>query len=181
MVAKQIAIAVTTTVITQQILLLLKEEGDRAAAGQAAETAAHDVGKPFLVVGGPWGGGPLRHLFGMQAHGCGDSCLDISAAACAGCNYVPGDIRDIPFSNKCFGAVLSSHVLEHLPNAQDCQQAWRELHRVADQVFICLPSKWSIISYLVPDHYLFVKQVDTETLLVEERAPPRGAYLVTAH
>jgi len=139
-------------------------------------------GKPFLVVGGPaqsddaysdvaWVQ-PLvkaKSFFNIQAHGCGDVCTDIDPRTCEGCNFIYGDITDLPFADKEFGSVLCAHVLEHMPDAETCQAAWRELHRVADTVFICVPPKSSIWAWFVPDHYLWVRHVGATVLEVEER------------
>ena len=45
--------------------------------------------------------------------------------------YRDADVQALPFDDKEFGVVFCSHVLEHLPSAEVCAQAWGELHRVA--------------------------------------------------
>lgn len=79
------------------------------------------------------------------------------------------DIRKLPFSDKHFGSSYCSHVLEHMPSAQDLAAAWSELHRVADAVYICVPSRASIWAHLVPDHYLWLKQLSYDVLDCLER------------
>jgi hypothetical protein len=147
-----------------------------------AQEEAKIRGKPLLVVGGPYGVADpyithpalymfvgVKQLFGIKAHGCGDLCVDLDARACDGCPYQPGNIQDLPFKDKEFGAVSCSHVLEHMRDAEGCQKAWSELHRVADVVFICVPPKSSIFAWFVPDHHLWVRHVGETVLEVEER------------
>jgi hypothetical protein len=147
-----------------------------------AQEEARIRDKPFLIAGGPAGSadaysdnpliGPLARAkvyFGVKAHGCGDLCIDIDPHACDGCLFEEADITNLPFADKEFGAVLSSHVLEHMADAATCQKAWSELHRVADVVFICVPPKSSLFAWLVPDHYLWVRHVGETILEVEER------------
>jgi len=86
-----------------------------------------------------------------------------------GCPYTPGDVLSLPFGEKQFGAVFNSHVLEHLPSIETCGQAWREMHRVADRVFTCLPSKLSLMAWLAPGHKLWVREVGEGVIEVEDR------------
>ena len=146
-----------------------------------AREEADRKNKPLLVVGGPAGSNdayqehwmqPLvrtKAFFQIKAHGCGDVCVDIDPLSCDGCNYVSANIMDLPFSNKEFGAAFCSHVVEHMPDANGCQLAWSELHRVADVVFICVPPKSSLFAWMVPDHHLWVRQTGEGVLEVEER------------
>tara|TARA_Y100000310_G_scaffold64221_1_gene59767 strand:- start:2613 stop:3197 length:585 start_codon:yes stop_codon:yes gene_type:complete len=146
-----------------------------------AQEEARRKNKPLLVVGGPAGSSnayqehwmqPLvrtKAFFQIKAHGCGDVCVDIDPHSCDGCNYVNANIMDLPFSNKEFGAAFCSHVVEHMPDANGCQMAWSELHRVADVVFICVPPKSSLFAWMVPDHHLWVRQTGEGVLEVEER------------
>jgi hypothetical protein len=147
-----------------------------------AQEEARIRDKPLLIVGGPsgtadpyinqpWIYGFLKAklFFNLQAHGCGDLCVDIDPQSCDGCEYVQGDITELPFEDGEFGSVLCAHVLEHMPDAVTCQAAWGELHRVADTVFIAVPPKSSVWAWLVPDHYLWVRHVGETVLEVEER------------
>jgi len=129
-----------------------------------AQATAWALNKPLLVAGGPLGSRFTGKVFAFRAHGCGDTCVDIDPTSCTGCEFVPGSITELPFAEKEFGAVFCSHVLEHMPTADACQEAWSELHRVADYVFICLPTKKSIAAWLEPDHHLWVEQVGEGTL-----------------
>lgn len=128
--------------------------------------------KPLLVIGGPWGSNPFRRLLNVPAHGWGDVCMDVDPTACAGCprdcRVEVADVRDIPYPDRYFASVFCSHVLEHLPTIADCERAYRELHRVADTVFICVPSKQSILAWLIPTHHLWVKEAEYG-LEVEQR------------
>lgn len=126
-------------------------------------------GKQLVVVGGPFGDNPVRQGLHIAAHGAGDVCVDLSKGACPVDHYTPGDVTNLPFYNKQFGAVFCSHVLEHMSDIPMCHQAWRELHRVADTVFLCVPSKLELIAWFIPDHHLWVQQVGLYTLLVEDR------------
>ena len=166
-----------TVLLIQQGLVALRGEMERRDKYAASVTTALHARKPVLVVGGPWGTSPVRKLFGVRAHGCGDICSDVDPMACAGCSFVPGDIRALPFTDKQFGAVFCSHVLEHMDNVQDVAHAWKELHRMADSVFVLVPGKDSLGGWLAPDHHLWVKEVSTTTLIVEER-PTGNIYLV---
>lgn len=148
--------------------VLIGEEINRNQKYGEAEAFAKYRGKPFLVVGGPYGVSPLRHLFHFKAHGCGDLCLDIDARACQGCKMVVADIRDIPFSDKYFGAAFASHVIEHLPTESDAEQAVHELYRVADDVWIVSPSKQSIMAWLASGHHLWISQ-DHKGVFIEAR------------
>jgi hypothetical protein len=123
-----------------------------------AEEYAQQVGKPFLVVGGPYGSGITGRVFHMKAHGCGDICLDLDAAACQGCQTTVADVRDIPYPDGYFGSAHVSHVLEHLPSIEDAAKALDELYRVADRVFICTPPKASIYAWFVSDHHLWINE-----------------------
>ena len=148
----------------------LGEQIERDWKYRAALNAARARTKPFLVVGGPYGGVALRQMLRIPSHPGGDMCVDLDPAACAGANYVPGDIRALPFQDKEFGSVLCSHVLEHMRSPGDAALAWEELNRVADEVFVCVPNQWDLVAWLHPDHYLWVWQVDKDTIAVQDRA-----------
>jgi len=169
-------------VVAHQCIGMFNRFKESAEKYDQAQEEARVRNKPLLIAGGPAGSadaysdnpwvGPLARAkvyFGIKAHGCGDLCVDIDPHACDGCPFEAADITNLPFDNKEFGAVLSSHVLEHMADAATCQKAWKELHRVADVVFICVPPKSSIFAWLVPDHYLWVRHVGETTLEVEER------------
>lgn len=136
--------------------VVLGEAADRNKKYSEAEAYSKLVGKPFLLIGGPYGTSGLRHLFNLRAHGCGDQCLDINAIACKGCPTVVADIRDIPFEDGYFGSVLASHVVEHLSTVDDGVKAIQEMQRVGDKVWIAYPNKQNIIAQLHKGHHLWV-------------------------
>lgn len=122
----------------------LRDINNRKDLYTQARTAADEKGKPLLVVGKPT-------IYGVRMHPCGDVCLDLQG--CPECpSAVQGDVRNMTmFTDKQFGAVFCSHVLEHLPLDQ-AQIAYRELQRVADTVFIALPSPVAFWTVINPDH-----------------------------
>jgi len=171
-----------TGLVLQQGMGSLSRFGESQSKYAMAQEEARIRDKPLMVVGGPSGTADpytkqpwiygflsVKHFFNIKAHGCGDLCVDIDPKSCEGCEYEQADITDLPFADKEFGAVLCAHVLEHMPDAETCQVAWSELHRVADVVFIAVPPKSSVWAWLVPDHYLWVKHVGETVLEVEER------------
>ena len=144
--------------------LLLGELNDRAATYSAARAVADRLGKPLLNVGCP--------AMWPAAYPCGDVCLDISRerlAACRSPRPTYGDVRAIPFPDKSFGAVTCFHVLEHLPNEAAAHQAVREVHRVADHVYILSPSRLFAYAWIHHEHQLWVDQEPDDSLRFEQR------------
>ena len=149
---------------------LLHQTLDKNKKYKAASTFAAGTGKPLLVIGGPMGVTRIRSFSEVMAHGYGDLCMDIDLRAIRNCpSAINGDVRHIPFLDKTFGAVFISHVLEHLPNTKDAERALAELDRVADAVFIAYPNKHYIVSWLIPDHHLWVWQKDGKTYLKQRK------------
>ncbi len=142
-----------------QLAVWLFEIRDKNKKYKAASAYALERNKPLLVVGGPWGITRTRHWLNVPAHGNGDVCLDIDRRAIEGhpCGVI-ANVTHIPFSDKCFGAVFSSHLLEHLPTTDDAKKALSELSRVAEAVFIAYPSRQSIAASVIQDHHLWVWQ-----------------------
>ena len=74
--------------------------------------------------------------------GCGNAYIEqsdvnIDKVPKEAANFVRGDIQNMwMFRDKQFGAVYASHVLEHVENPD---AALKELHRVADNVFVITP------------------------------------------
>lgn len=156
-------------VFAHQAAVMSAQQEDRDKKYELARGYADYVGKPLLVVGGPYGVHDFRRALNLPAHPFGDVCLDVDPAACnGGVPYVQADVRDIPFPDKFFGAAYSSHCLEHLPTVQDAIDAVNELNRVAEAVFIAYPTPESIIACLVPDHWLWMEQ-EGNTLYVQQR------------
>jgi len=84
----------------------------------------------------------------------GDVNLDITPRSVP--NFVLGNIDDMPFEDKEFGACVVSHVLEHVDNPQ---KALEECHRVADRVWVIEPPLWDVGTWLTPTHkWLVVKR-----------------------
>ncbi len=140
----------------QQTVAMLIQQNERDDNFVLATAAATGAGKPLLVVGGPWGNAGLRKALNWPNHGHGDVCLDLEPLSCGEGHFVHGDVRQIPFPDGHFGAAFCSHVLEHLPTPQDCAKAVAELHRVADEVFLCVPGRGTLMAWLAPEHHLWV-------------------------
>lgn len=167
----QLAIA---SIAAWQVLVMKAHHDEKTAKYATARAYCDEVGKPLLIIGGPWAKSQWRRNLNIPAHGFGDYCLDINPESCEGApEVIEANIHDIPFPNKFFGAVLASHVLEHLDTVDDCLRAINELNRVADLVFICVPSKQSIPAWLHREHHLWVSQKG-DTISVEQRNWPRG-------
>lgn len=156
-----------------QVSMLLGQELNKFDIEWDALQDADLSGKPLLVVGGPWGSSNnFRRWWGT--HTAGDVCIDISPTACEGAPVaLQGDIRDLPFEDKEFGSVLSSHVLEHMETLEDLTLAWGELHRVADNVHVAVPSAALMWAYFAPEHHLWVQRMDNYTLVATERTTGR--------
>ena len=158
----------------QQGVSIYQEHVERQVKYQMAKAQAETVGKPLLVVGGPYGGSGagFRSWFRMPSHGWGDVCMDLDPDACAGCSNcqtIEADVRDIPFSDGYFGASFVSHVIEHLPTIADAEVALGELNRVSNKVFVAGPSKTTLWAWINPDHHLWVDQLQDGSLKVEQR------------
>ncbi len=156
-----------------QLAVWLGEIQEKRGKYKAASNYARERGKPFLVAGGPWGTRRARHLLKMPAHGNGDVCFDIDRRAVEDCPCsVVADVTHIPFADKSFGAVLVSHLLEHLPAVDDAKQALSELDRIAEAVFVAYPSRQSIAGWLTPNHHLWVWQKG-KTIYLSQRGKSR--------
>lgn len=161
--------------VIHQTVILVRQGRDRAAKFDQALDARQRSQKPLLVVGGPYGSQATGQWLNIAAHPHGDVCLDLEWRSCREDHFVEGDVRDIPFPDKSFGAVFCSHVLEHLPNAEDVYRAASELHRVADAVFICLPERAGLINWLAPEHAIWVREDGGNVIGVE----PNGVRWIT--
>ena len=167
-----LAIGFFLALVIWQWVVLLRQSHDRDRKFEAATNFAATAGKLLLVAGGPLGVTWGRRVTKLMAHGYGDVCFDIDRRAFDGCpSGIVADIRYIPFSDKSFGAVFASHVLEHLPSVADAEKALAELDRVAEAVYIAYPYKWSIMSWLITSHHLWVWQKDGRTYLEQRQFP----------
>jgi len=169
-----IALGISLGIGGWQLAVWLGEIQAKNKQYKQALAYARKSGKPLLVAGGSLGTKRTRQLLKMPAHGSGDVCLDIDRRAIDGhpCGVI-ASITHIPFSDKSFGAVFASHVLEHLPGTEDAKQATAELHRTADAVFLAYPSRQSITAWIMPGHHLWVWQKDG-TIYFEQRGKHTG-------
>lgn len=147
-----------------QIGVMQVEMTERVEAYVQARREASRAGKPLLNIGCP-----RTH---SHSYPCGDVCIDLDAhqlRSCESSSPRVGDVRAIPFRSKYFGAVLCSHVLEHLPTVADAERATAEMQRVGDRVYVTVPKRWSIAAILHPEHHLWVDRTPDGQLLFEQR------------
>ena len=170
-----VILAILGAVGIWQFIVWMGEIRDKNRQYRAADDYARKMGKPLLVVPGPWGVKSARRWFNKPAHGGGDVCLDIDRRAVYGhpCAVV-GDVTNIPFADNTFGAAFASHLLEHMPTLGDAVRALDELNRVAEAVFIAYPSRQSFAGWLVPEHSLWVWQKG-DKIYLKQRGVPGGA------
>ena len=182
MIAIWVIVGILLVVFIWQIIIWILEIQDKNRKYKAAFNYAQKSGKPLLVIGGPWGVKSYRRLLNKPAHGNGDVCLDIDRRALEGhpCAVV-ASCTDIPFNDKSFGAIFSSHVLEHMPTTHIAEQALAEMSRVAGSVFISYPSRQSIAAWIIRDHHIWVWQKGGRTLLKQrkDRVPKEHQFVET--
>ncbi len=161
-------------VVSWQIAVWSGEIWQKHKRYDAAAACAREFGKPLLIAGGPWSNRGIRRRLNIPAHGSGDVCLDIEQRAFEGhpCGVI-ADVTQIPFSDKAFGAVFASHLLEHLPTVDHADRALDELNRVAETVFLICPSRQSIGAWIHSGHHLWVWQKDN-TVYFEQRGNSTG-------
>lgn len=130
----------------------------RAAAAKAARAYADVRGLPLLNVGAGTG---KTALFGSTLYG--DINTDIAGRRDVP-HGTPGvvtyadaqDLRD--FADGSIGAVLASHVLEHLPDPQKALAEWRRVVGGDEKaLFVVTPSWWAPHTWLHPGHYWYWK------------------------
>jgi len=120
-------------------------------AAREARSFAKSIGKPVLNVGAGTPGSSLRVAM-LGATLWGDINCDIAASkstSCGGDNVCYCDAVKLPFPDKYFGAVIASHVLEHMENPQAAVAEW---NRVADRVYVIVPKWWAPHTWLHPGH-----------------------------
>jgi membrane protein DedA with SNARE-associated domain len=177
-----VIVGILLVVFVWQMVIWALEVQDKNRKYKAACEYAQKSGKPLLVIGGPWGVKSYRRLLDRPAHGNGDVCLDIDRRALEShpCPVV-ASCTDIPFADKSFGAVFSSHVLEHMPTTQMAERALSEMKRVAGAVFIAYPSRQSLAAWIIRDHHIWVWQKDGRTILQQRKDRiPREHQIVKA-
>lgn len=130
----------------------------RWAAVKAAKAYAGSTGKPVLNVGsGTWG----SSLTGPKLDG--DVNCDTAAAPAATCardRVCYCDAQAMPqFTDKQFGAVVASHILEHVAEPAKALAEWR---RVGDRIFVVLPSWWAPHTWTHPGHYWYFPRRDPD-------------------
>lgn len=130
----------------------------RTMAAKAARQFADYKGKPLLNIGAGTNG---TALFGSTAH-LGDVNVDLAGrrdlphGTRGAVTYADAmDLRDFP--DGVFGAVLASHILEHLSNPR---RAIAEFMRVVGHdpggLFIVTPSWWAPVhTFGHPHHFWF--------------------------
>lgn len=124
-------------VIKNLLAYLVAAFGYKRPIFNQATDAAKMTGKPLLNAGC---GSAYVELIDVN--------LDIALKKAP--NFLSGDIQNLwMFHNKQFGAVYASHVLEHV---EDPDTALRELHRVAEHVFVITPLPLWPSAWLEPDH-----------------------------
>jgi len=123
---------------------------------QLARAFANRMGKPLLNIGAGTPNSSLRViLFGPTLWG--DVNIDIAAPK----NIVHGpgrvswgDAHDLSqWPDKFFGAIIASHVLEHVERPDICLKEW---HRVAEKVFVVVPPWWAPHTWAHPGHVWFI-------------------------
>lgn len=128
---------------------------DRPAkvAAQAREYC-NAVGKPLLNVGAGTAKSSVRAAV-LGPTLWGDVNIDLAAPqGPPGPNRVTyGDGTRIPYPDKYFGAVIASHVLEHIDRPDLAVAEWR---RVADKMFVIVPVWWAPHTWLHPGHRWFI-------------------------
>ena len=125
----------------------------RRSAAEAARRFAAAQGKPLLNVGAGTG---QTALFGATLYG--DVNIDLNGRKDVP-HGTPGvvtyadaqDLRD--FKDGHFGAVLASHILEHLPNPEKALSEWRRVAGGTNaSLFVVTPKWWAPHTWVHPGH-----------------------------
>ena len=122
-----------------------------ARVADEAQRFARSVGKPVLNVGAGTPGSSLRVAI-LGPTKWGDVNCDIAAdesAACGKDEVCWCDAAKLPYPDKTFGAVIASHVLEHMADPEAAMAEWE---RVADRVYVVVPKWWTPHAWLHPRH-----------------------------
>lgn len=127
----------------------------RNMAARAARHYANARGKPLLNIGAGTGG---TALFGETLYG--DVNVDLG-----GRKDVPhgtrgavtfADAQDLPFKTGSMGAVLASHLLEHVHDPERAKAEWlRVVGGDPNALFIVTPSWWAPHTWLHPGHFWY--------------------------
>ena len=121
-----------------------------AWVARRAREAARRRGKPLLNVGAGTAETSFRAaLLGPTAWGDVNCDIAATSAHCADASVCWCDATRLFYPDKHFGAVIATHVLEHL---DDPDAALAEWSRVADEVFVVVPAWWAPHTWLHPGH-----------------------------
>lgn len=133
-----------------------------AQAAKQARAYCNRAGKPLLNVGSGTEGSSFRaFLFGPARYG--DVNLDLAAPQANPCPMPLGEMRgprachgdalELPYPDKFFGAVVASHILEHLDDPAGALEEWQ---RVGDQVYVIVPRWWGLHTWLQTEHRWYI-------------------------
>lgn len=128
----------------------------RAAAARVARAYADARGLPLLNVGAGTG---RTALFGSTLYGDYNTDLagrrDVPHGTPGVVTYADAqDLRD--FATGSIGAVLASHVLEHLPDPAQALEEWRRVTGGdPGALFVVTPSWWAPHTWLHPGHFWY--------------------------
>lgn len=127
-----------------------------AKVAKLARAAAAARGKPLLNVGAGTEGSSARVAL-LGPTGWGDANCDLNSDNRSQARSTPVahcDAHRLPYRDKEFGAVIASHILEHV---DDPKAALAELRRVADEVFVVVPKWWAPHTWLHPGHQWYIR------------------------
>jgi SAM-dependent methyltransferase len=149
-----------------------------AFVARSARDAADARGKPLLNLGAGTPHSSVRVML-LGPTLWGDVNLDLASkeGPCGSPDYerplrrvCQGDAMTLPYGDKEFGAIIASHVLEHLP---DWKAALAEWERVADEVFVVVPWWWAPHSWLHPGHtFVFFGTPDEDRVIQIRNGEP---------
>ncbi len=120
------------------------ENGERDRVFGQAHARARRLRKPLLNAGC----GALKPIGGFP-RAIHESNVNLDIVPQDVPRFVLGSIQDIAYPDKYFGAVFCCHVLEHI---EDLDAGLRELHRVADYLYVITPRAIWPRTWLQPDH-----------------------------
>ena len=113
----------------------------RRHALKRARVYSASVGRPVLN-------------YGCEETDYGDVNADIVERSVGNFVMIEPSPAHLPFPPKLFGAVVCSHVIEHVPDPEVLR---RDLERVADRVFMVMPNPLFLWTWLWPDHkWIFI-------------------------
>ena len=124
----------------------------RELAARAARACARARGLPLINVGA---GTDQTAMFGATLYGDVNVDLagrrDVPHGTPGGVTYA--DAERLPFATGAFGALLASHVLEHLPHPGRAIREWlRVVGGDPRCLFVVTPSGWAPHAWLHPGH-----------------------------